>query len=475
MSKPKVIPPVFTERKMPHSLDAERSVLGAILSDNSQLELLAEKLKPSEFFLDTHRRVYELMIQMREAATPIDTLTLMDKLTAVGELETVGGIAYLDQLGDSAIDRFHTEHYAKIIREKAALRQIIHTCHSIQEASFEETEEPSKIIASADALLSQIDIEWGEEDGVTLRAAALRWIEESEKGGGIRAYSGIPHLDEDLGGAREGEIWVITASKTGAGKTLMADQIMRCACKSGLHGLYCSGEMFAHHLVSRGLATDADVWHSKMRRPEELNADDRMRLADAALRQCDICAILDGELSISRIRQAARRKKKKDQLHLVVIDYDALVDAPGKTDLEIQMAVVKGAKRIAMQFGVPVFLVSQLNKNIKPGEMVTINSLYGTSRKANDASVVLYVERKFVEKLEGDETEGRILILKARDGRVGSIPVKFDVSRLRFVADEANDQWRKISRQNALESQERPKYAVEDAIQDDPEPPSEEE
>ena len=164
MPKVKVVPPVFTERQLPHSPDAERSVLGAILSDNSQLELLAEKLKPSEFFLDQHRRIYERMIQMREAAMPIDILTLMDRLTATGELEAVGGIAYLDQLGDSAIDRFHTEHYAKIIREKAALRQIIHICHSIQEASFEETDETSKIIASADVLLSKIDIQWGEDD-----------------------------------------------------------------------------------------------------------------------------------------------------------------------------------------------------------------------------------------------------------------------------------------------------------------------
>jgi hypothetical protein len=127
-----------------------------------------------------------------------------------------------------------------------------------------------------------------------------------------------------------------------------------------------------------------------------------------------------------------------------------------------------------MQFGVPVFLISQLNKNIKPGEMVTINSLYGTSRKANDASVVLYVERKFVEKLEGDETEGRILILKARDGRVGSIPVKFDVSRLRFVADEANDQWRKMSRPGPPGCAGEPSGAAPQAdlgILDDPEPP----
>ena len=459
---------------MPHSEDAERSVLGAILGDNSQLELLAEKLKPSEFFMAAHRLIFENMEKMRADAEPIDILTLSDRLSASGELATVGGLVYLDKLSDHSIDRFHTEHYAKIIREKAALRQIIHTCHSIQEASFEESEEPSKIIASADNLLSQIDVQWETEDGVSLRAAALRWLSEAEKGTGIRAYSGIPQLDEELGGAREGEIWVITASKTGAGKTLMADQMMRYSCKTGLHGLYCSGEMFAHHLVARGLATEADVWHSKMRHPEQLTDEDKMRLSEAALRQCDICSILDGELSISRIRQAARRKKKKDQLHLVVIDYDALVDAPGGSDLEVQMNVVKGAKRIAMQYGVPVFLISQLNKNIKPGEMVTINSLYGTSRKANDASVVLYVERKFVEKLEGDETEGRILILKARDGRVGMIPVKFNIRTLRFDGDAADYVWKHITPPAAQESQEQPSYAVEDAIQDDPEPPNEE-
>jgi replicative DNA helicase len=246
----------------------------------------------------------------------------------------------------------------------------------------------------------------------------------------------------------------------------------------GLHGLYCSGEMFHYHLVARGLATDAGVWHKKMRFPERLTDEDKIRLGEAAECQCKICTILDGELSIARIRIAARRKAKKEQLHLVVIDYDMLVDAPGKDWLERQTNVIKGAKRIAMQFHVPVLLISQLNKNIKYGETVSINSLFGASAKPNDATVILYVERKFLDTLEKEhETDARFLILKARDGGMGVVQGKFDINTLRFKGDASEEQWQNITRQNAPEAQESVSRAAVQAdlgILGDPEPPDEE-
>lgn len=458
-------------------------MLGAILLDNSSLELLTEKLKPEEFFLDQHRRIYERMTQLASGGSVVDTLTLSDHLQHSGELEAVGGIIYLSNLIDGVPKITNVEHYAKLIREKAALRQIIHTCHSIQEASFEETEEPSKIIASADALLSQIDIQWDEGDGVSLREASQECLANFEKGIGIRAFTGIPQLDDETGGAREGEVWII-AAKTGVGKSNLSDQVMRVSCRAGLHALYCSGEMFAHHLASRGLATDAEVDHWKMRRPEHLNTDDKMRLADAALRQCDVCTILDGELSTSRIRVAARRKHKKGELQLVVIDYDELVDAPGSTDLERQINVTKAAKRMAMQFAIPVIMVSQLNKNLQQGEMVTLERLYGSGRKTKDASYVLYLDRPWVQKLEGDETDAKIFILKARDGRMAMIPCKFNLKTLRHDGNPFEDAWRNATNldstspqsrpRTALESQERPPRQASQqdlGIVDDPEPP----
>jgi replicative DNA helicase len=251
---------------------------------------------------------------------------------------------------------------------------------------------------------------------------------------------------------------------------------MRRACHDGLHGLYCSGEMFAYHLASRGLATDADVPRWKMRRPEELNTDEKKLLGEAALRQCSTCTILDGELSTARIRIAARRKHRKGELQLIVIDYDELVDAPGANDLERQKNVVRAAKRMSMQLAVPVILVSQLNKDLKEGEMITLDRLYGSGKKVKDASYVLYIDRPWVQKLEGDETAAKIIIMKARDGRMAVIPCNFNIKTLRHEGNPVEESWQRATKSSVIgpQSQERPPYTVADSIQDDPEPPDEE-
>ena len=427
---------VLAERPLPHSLDAEKAVLGAILLDNSYLDLLAENLRPDEFFLDQNRKLYDRICAMRAANKVVDGLTLVDELSRAGELDACGGVGYISSLGDGVPVVTNVDHYAKIVRDKAALRSMVHLGNSMMQRAM-DGEDSATLLASVETVLDSIDIQWGEEDGVTLRQAAVRCLENFEKGKGIRAFSGIAELDELTGGMREGEVWIISA-KTGTGKTILANQIMRHTCKAKMHGLYCSGEMFAHHLIARGLATDAAVEHYKMRVPEKLVPEDWAALGVAASKQCDTCSILDGELSVGRIRAAAKRKKRKGALHLVVIDYDELVDAPGATDLERQIAVCRMAKRIALLQAVPVIMVSQLNKTMKDGEMITLERLYGSGKKTKDATGVLYFERKYLDKWEGDEAEAKLLILKNRDGRTGFVNARFNIKTLQV---DGNPTW----------------------------------
>src|ERR1700693_5807144 len=144
------------ERPLPQNVEAERSVLGAVLLDNHALNMAIEKLKPEDFFLDQHRRIFIHMIVLGEAQQPIDLVTLCDQLRRKGEVEAAGGPAYLAQLVDGVPRVSHLEHYARIVKEKSQLRALIHVTQPIQQNAIEAEEDPDTILANANAGVSDL-------------------------------------------------------------------------------------------------------------------------------------------------------------------------------------------------------------------------------------------------------------------------------------------------------------------------------
>jgi len=173
---------MVTERPLPYNLDAERSVLGAILLDNPALDIAMKKLKPEDFFLDQHRRVFLQMIALAEAQQAIDLVTLTDQLHRSGELEAAGGAAYLAQLVDGVPRVTNLEHYARIVKEKALLRSLIHKAHAIQQQALEAKEDADAILDRAESSISQLAQE-----------RVLEWTRRSRK---IRCWDDIPGIAE---------------------------------------------------------------------------------------------------------------------------------------------------------------------------------------------------------------------------------------------------------------------------------------
>ncbi len=175
-----------------------------------------------------------------------------------------------------------------------------------------------------------------------------------------------------------------------------------------------------------------------MRRDDELTSADRRALAEAAAHQCKKCRILGGELEISRIRKVAGRMKVKVGLDLVVLDYDELIEAPGKDENEQLRNLVRGAKTLGMQLECAVILISQLRKEYGGNDAKrdtrppSLQRLYGTGAKIKHASMVIYADRKWEVNFTGVEKEAQLWILKNRDGRTGRIEATFNVKRLRF-------------------------------------------
>lgn len=423
------------ERPLPSNLDAERSVLGAVLVENKALDEAAAVLKPADFMFPSNARIFESMTALSETNQPIDLITLVEELHRRELLESVGGAAYISALSDGMPKVSNVGHYAKLVREKSLLRRLIHTAHRFQALAFEQEATAESILDSATQGIIELALEGAapESDGKSYRDAAANLLNSFSEKTSIRVMSGLSELDKCTGGFRETELATITAG-TGVGKTLLAQQIRRVACKAGLHSLYCSGEMTAEHLISRELATEAVVPHKFMRRPEVLGREEMAALTEAAVHECVKCKILDGELSLQRIRLAARRKKRSTGLDCLILDYDELIDAPGKNELDQQRNLIRGAKGIAVELRIPVIVISQLRKALDKDEAKkpSLDRIYGGGSKSKHSSFIIFVDREYVRELKGDETKGRVCILKARDGRVGEIPVTFNIQTLRF-------------------------------------------
>ncbi len=431
------------ERSLTHNASAEQVVLGAILAGNQSKDLALDLLKPEDFFVDRNRKIFRTMLALREARKPTDELILFEELQRTGELEATGGIEYIASLGDG-IPKVggNIEHYVRLVKDKARLRSLIHAASQIQEVAFVGGE-VAEVLDGAIEKLSDLarDAEADRDEGTTYRDAAIHLLSELDKATGVRIFTGLQELDKLTGGFRAGELVVFTA-ETGTGKTLLAQQTRRRACRDDRHTLFCSGEMRAPHLVSRDLATEAEVEHWKMRRNDRITPEDMQVLVDAASHQCVKCRILDGELSLARIRRVARQMRGTSGLDLVVIDYDELVDAPGESEFDQQRNLARGAKSLAMELACPVILISQLRK-VLTGEDVkkpTLQRLYGSGAKAKHASLVIFADREFVRELTGDETKARIAVVKNRDGKVGAFEAKFNIETLRFesAASEAD-------------------------------------
>ena len=423
-------------RPLPHDDLLERTVLGAILGGHNQSIEILDAIRVSDFANNFHKKIASVLFAAKDAGKIPNLLTTYDTLESRGEIDQAGGVAYLSSIsdgiplaGDSAL------FAAKRIRSLSALGEIVHIADRIQTLALERVDNAEQILDQAIEELSSVarDIESGEDDGETYFDAAGKALCELRQGPRIKIFTDVDRLDQWTGGFREGELVLLTA-ETGTGKSLLASQIRARACRDGFHTLFCSGEMLAPHLVKRHLAPEADVEPIKMRREDLLTTEDFEALVTAASHQCKKCRILDGELELSRIRRAARKMKNRDGLELLILDYDELIEAPGKDEFEQQKQIARKAKSIGMELNCVVILISQLRKSLSGEDAAkpSLQRLYGSSAKMKHASYIVLADRPYVREMEGNEKEARLFVLKSRDGRTGPISAVFDVRKLRF-------------------------------------------
>jgi replicative DNA helicase len=419
----------------PANIEAERSILGAILLDPRAYTEAAQSLSPEDFSLDSHRRIYARMVQMVDACRPIDTVTLTEELARRHEVDAVGGVAYLSGLMDGLPRRASINHYARIVKEKAQLRGLIHAANAaIARAMDGDT---STDIASS-LLQTVLDVEAQAQQSHAITPKefmpeVLHELElQAQAGGLVGLPTGLEPLDLLTGGLRRGELIVIGA-QPGGGKTALACQIVASNAEAGNPTGVFSLEMSRWDLGRRFLSAVTPVSASKIRHPGHITREEWLKLANGTAEIAQWPAWFDdsGTINVPELLARARMLVSRMKAKLIVVDYLQIVRAEAREIRERVGKVADALRQLAKAERIPVVLLSQLRRPQSINDEPTMIDLKESGDIEAHAHVVLLVQTPIAA--DGKPTgEDRIIIGKNRNGARGSIPVTFSQHKLRF-------------------------------------------
>jgi len=439
------------DRGLPASPEAERSILGAILLDNTLQNEALSTLKADHFFLDAHRRIYQRIADLSETNRPIDIVTLAEELLRYKELEAVGGAAYLASLTDGVPRRSSLEHYVRIVRDKAMLRSLIHASNSVIAQALEQTNSAAEVIDAAESSLFNIAEERSGQQLTDIRTIAQESFGGDldrlfQRGGRITGLeTHYADLDELTSGLQKSDL-IIIAARPSMGKTAFAINIAEnSAVMGGKSVAVFSLEMSKEALLNRMLCSQARVDAHKMR-TGFLGREDLGKLRGALDRLVQAPIFIDDTpgISLTELRAKARRKAMdRSGLDLIVVDYLQLMSAtaPGGRRYENRTqevsAISRGLKAIAKELKVPVIALSQLSRAPETRGKDTepkLSDLRESGSIEQDADIVMFIYRPEYYDRDNPELEGKakIILAKQRNGPTDTIQLAFLKGSTRF-------------------------------------------
>ncbi|MBI3620153.1 replicative DNA helicase [Candidatus Roizmanbacteria bacterium] len=432
----------------PQDIEAEKSVLGALLIDSAAINLVAEFLRPEHFYISEHKSIYNAILTLFEKQQPIDIVTITAELKSEGTLKKVGGKSYLSELINTVPTSAYIEHYGLIVKSQYTKRKLIEYSSRMVEKAFDEKGDVKKLLDQAEAQIFSISQEHLHRDFVELKeilAESFERLEEfMKKGTHLRGVpTGYVDLDNKLAGMQESNL-IVLAARPGVGKTTFALNIaLNVATKSKLPVGFFSLEMSKEELVDRLLVGQADIdaWRLKTGR---LADDDYKRLTEAmgVLSEAPIFIDDTPGISILEMRTKARRLKVEKELKLLIVDYLQLADAGRRFDSRVQEVsfVSQGLKNLARELHVPVLAVSQLSRAVEQrgSKRPQLADLRESGAIEQDADVVmfLYSEEDSEDLLDQSKRIIKLSIQKHRNGATGDMDLMFRGDRVKFYGVE---------------------------------------
>ena len=430
----------------PQNIDAEMSLLGAVLIDEEVLSDISEHVTVRDFYDKRHSAIYDAMMRLFEKHKPVDLLTLTEELKKKSELDVVGGSAYLSELTNYVPTAAHAEAYAELVSQKAVRRRLIKASAEISEIGFDEDTTTQELLERAEAQLFAVSDQSLKQDLVSIESILTESFDRLEElhrnKGALRGVrTGYRDLDNMTAGLQRSDL-IILAARPAMGKTtLVTNLAYNVASIAKQPVLFFSLEMSKEQLVDRMLAdaSGVDAWNI---RTGNLSDEDFSKLSEAMGEMAEAPIYIDDTpgMSVLEMRTKARRAAHDHPLGLIIIDYLQLMQGSGRSDgnrVQEVSEISRGLKLIAREMNVPVIALSQLSRSVesRSPQIPQLADLRESGSIEQDADIVMFIYR---EAYYNPETEREnitdLIIAKHRNGPTGKVELYFHPERLRFMS-----------------------------------------
>ena len=425
---------VAAVRPLPHSLDAERSVLGAILQDGAAMMAAAESLTAEDFFTPAHQTIFTAALSLSRQSMAVDLVTMDAELRRQGRLVAVGGAEYLVELVQFVPTTANVRYYIRIVQEKATLRRLIEAARGIESESFSQEDDLPDILNHAEKRIFDIAMRrTGEESLKPIKEVLLNTFTQIEeyarlKGGVSGVPTGFYDLDNLLTGLHGGEL-ILVGARPSMGKTSFAINIATHAALKKKKVAVFSLEMPREQIALRMLCGDARV-NMQAVRQGTLRDEDWMKLAKSLgpLSASDVYIDDTAGLSPTQVRSRCRRLMMDHGLDLIIIDYLQLMAADGRVEnrhLEVS-EISRGLKAIALELKVPLIACAQLSRanTQRAVKKPMLSDLRDSGSIEQDADVCMFLHREsYYDDTVQEKNVAEVIVAKQRNGPLGTIKV----------------------------------------------------
>ncbi len=426
------------QKSLPHNLDAERAVIGAILTENSHLHKVLSLITPDDFYIESHQKIMRKIVEMADRGERVDLLTLSEELENAGELKNVGGTSYISSLLDGVPKNLNIDSYVNIIKEKALTRRLILSSLRIAKSGLEGVGDPDELLELAQHEIFEVSEQRVKQGFVEIKKVmqeTVDYIEALSKRGEL--ISGIPtgfkDFDKKTSGLHNSE-FIVIAGRPSMGKTAFAMNIAtNTAVKFGKKVGIFTLEMSKEHLCIRLLGSMAQVDIQRLQNGYiSQNEWDKIIMAQNTFSKADIFIDETPSLSILEMKAKARRLKMERGLDILFIDYLQLMRGGARFENRTQeiSAISRAMKELAKELSIPVVSVSQLSrapeKRERRGARPQLSDLRESGAIEQDADLVAFIYREeFYIRDTPKKGVAEIIIAKQRNGPTGTVELAF--------------------------------------------------
>lgn len=431
----------------PQSLDAEKSLIGAVLIDDETLPDVTEFVTAQDFYDKRHGVIFDAMMRLYEKHKPVDLLTLTDELKRKKQLEEVGGSAYLTELTNYVPTAAHAGTYAELVAQKAVRRRLIKASADISELGYDEDTTTQELLEKAEAELFSVSDQSLAQDVISLESIlteSFDRLEELHKNKGqLRGIrTGYRDLDNMTAGLQRSDLIILAARPSMGKTTLVTNLAYNVATIAKQPVLFFSLEMSKEQLVDRMLsdASGVDAWNI---RTGNLSDEDFSKLSEAMGEMAEAPIFIDDTpgLTVLEMRTKARRLSHEQPLGLIIVDYLQLMQSARRTDgnrVQEVSEISRGLKLVARELNVPLIALSQLSRTVesRSPQIPQLSDLRESGSIEQDADIVTFIYRPGHYEPDNPEFENitDLIIAKHRNGPTGKVQLYFHPERLRFMS-----------------------------------------